>query len=114
MLHWWAINLSAYNYTVKCQLLDKHGNADALSQLPLESDNCWIDNFDDTVCLLEQQLTQLPIKAVDIQCEISSDPVCQKFTILLFMGGLFQQAQCLRSLNHFTRSVLTSPHLMVA
>ena len=39
---------------------------------------------------------------------------CQKFTILLFVGGLFQQAQCLRRLNHFTRSILILPHLMVA
>ena len=34
------------------------------------------DDYEDTVCLLEQQqLTHLPIKAVDIQHETSSDPI---------------------------------------
>ena len=64
---------------MKYQPSDKHGNADALSQLPLESDNSEIDAFDDTVCLLEQQqLTHLHIKTVDIQREMSSDPVLSK------------------------------------
>ena len=61
---------------VKYQLLDKYGNADALSYLSLDSDNLPIDEYEDTICLLEQQqLTHLPIKAVDIQRETSSDPV---------------------------------------
>ena len=51
----WAITLSAYNYEVKYQPSDKHGNADALSRLPLDSDNLSIDNYEDTVCLLEQK-----------------------------------------------------------
>ena len=63
-----AIILSAYNYEVKYQPSDKHGNADALSRLPLDSDNLPIDDYEDTVCLLEQQqLTHLPIKVVNIQ-----------------------------------------------
>ena len=70
---------TAYNYEVKYQPSDKHGNADALFRLPLEGDNSGIDAFDDTVCLLEQQqLTHLPIRAVDIQRETSSDPVLSK------------------------------------
>ena len=78
-LQWWAIILSAYNYEVKYQSSDKHGNADALSRLPLDSDNLPIDDYEDTVCLLEQQqLTHLPIKVIDIQREISSDPVLSK------------------------------------
>ena len=75
----WAIILSAYNYEVKYQPSDKHGNADALSRLPLDSDNLPIDDYEDTVCLLEQQqLTHLPIKVIDIQRETSSDPVLSK------------------------------------
>ena len=40
----WAIILSAYNYEVKYQPTDKHGNADALSRSPLDSDADWIDD----------------------------------------------------------------------
>ena len=63
-----------------------------LWRLPLDSDNCWIDDFDDTACLVKQQkLTHLPIKTIDIQCETSSEPVLSKITILLFMGDFFWQ-----------------------
>ena len=52
------------------QTLDKHGNADALSCLPLNIDDSWNDETQDTICLLEQQqLNDLPIKVVDIQQE---------------------------------------------
>ena len=51
-----AIILSAYNYEVKYQPTDKHGNTDALSRLPLDIDaHCTDDDANDTVCLLEQQ-----------------------------------------------------------
>ena len=47
---------------------EKHGNADALSRLPLDKAEDSVDDPDDTVCLLEQQqLNHLPIKATDIQ-----------------------------------------------
>ena len=75
----WAIVLSAYNYEVKCQPSEKHGNADALSRLPLDKDEDCVDDPDDTMCLLEQQqLNHLPIKATDIQRETSTDPVLSK------------------------------------
>ena len=75
----WAIVLSAYNYEVKYQPSEKHGNADALSRLPLDKTEDSVDDPDDTVCLLEQQqLNHLPIKAADIQRETSVDPVLSK------------------------------------
>ena len=49
----WAITLSSYNYEVKYQASNKHGNADALSRLPLDTDEGAIDEVTDTVCLLE-------------------------------------------------------------
>ena len=50
------------------QASNKHGNADALSQLPLDTDEGSNDEVTDTVCLLEQQqLSDLPIKVADIQ-----------------------------------------------
>ena len=45
-LQLWAIILSAYNYEVKYQPSDKHGNADALSHLPPGSDNLPIDDYE--------------------------------------------------------------------
>ena len=64
----WAITLSSYNYEVKYQASNKHGNADALSRLPLDTDEGSNDEVTDTVCLLEQQqLSDLLIKAADIQ-----------------------------------------------
>ena len=75
----WAIVLSAYNYEVKYQPSEKHGNADALSCLPLDKAKDSVDDPDDTVCLLEQQqLNHLPIKATDIQRETSPNPVLSK------------------------------------
>ena len=75
----WAITLSSYNYEVKYQVSSKHGNADALSRLPLQTDEGYKDEALDTVCLLEQQqLNDLPIKATDIRHETVSDPILSK------------------------------------
>ena len=75
----WAITLSSYNYEVKYQASNKHGNADALSRLPLDTDEGSNDELTDTVCLLEQQqLSDLPIKAADIQQGTVSDPILSK------------------------------------
>jgi len=75
----WAIILSAYTYEVKYKPSDQHGNADGLSRLPLELGSEWIDESQDTVCLLEQlQLNQLPIKASDIRQETAQDSVLSK------------------------------------
>ena len=61
-LQHWTIILSAYSYEVKHKPSNQHGNADGLSQLPLEQDTDWADEMHDTVCLLEhQQVKQLPI-----------------------------------------------------
>ena len=75
----WAITLSSYNYEVKYQTPSKHGNADALSWLPLDTDEGCKDETLDTVCLLEQQqLNDLLIKAADIKHETVSNPILSK------------------------------------
>ena len=75
----WAITLPSYNYEVKYQASDKHGNADALSRLLLDTDKGGNDEAHDIVCLLEQQqLNNLPIKAADIQQDTVSDPILSK------------------------------------
>ena len=61
----------------KYQASSKHGSADALSPLPLDTDEDWPhDKAYNTVCLLEtKQLEGLLIGATDIQKETVSDPV---------------------------------------
>ena len=71
--------MSSYNYKVKYQASDKHGNADAFSRLLLDTYDGGSDEIHDTVCLLEQQqLSNLPIKPTDIQRETISDPILSK------------------------------------
>ena len=77
----WAIILSAYTYEVKHKPSEQHGNADGLSQLPLDFDKEWteVTDSEDTVCLLEeQQLTELPIKVPDIRKATAQDPILSK------------------------------------
>ena len=45
----WAITMLSYNYEVKYQASNKHGNADALSRLPLDTDEGSIDKVTDSL-----------------------------------------------------------------
>ena len=47
--------MSSYDFEVKYQASSKHGNADALSHLPLDTDEDWLhDEAHETVCLLRR------------------------------------------------------------
>ena len=64
----WAITLSAYDYEVQYKLSAQHGNADALSRLPLESEDGAGNEEEEIVCLIEeQQLDNLRLKGKDIK-----------------------------------------------
>lgn len=79
----WALTLSQYDYTVEYRPTKEHGNADALSRLPLGGD----DDFDgeeeradvSIVCNVRELSRQLnPVKPKLIAQETGKDPVLSK------------------------------------
>ena len=74
----WALILSVYTYTIEYKSTQVHGNADALSRLPLEGESA-IDQ-DSVVSNLFNlaQIDQLPVDSVQIQSVTSKDIVLSK------------------------------------
>ena len=71
----WAITLSAYDYEVEYKPSTQHGNADAVSRLPLDIDDD-MDNEDEIFCAVEeQQLEKLPLKGKDIKDATEQDSI---------------------------------------
>ena len=72
----WAVTLSAYDYEVHFQPSTNYGNADALSRLPLDQDQDWVDDAEEIVCTVEtQQLDELPVTDKEIRKATAQDPV---------------------------------------
>ena len=73
----WAITLSAYGYEVQYKPSAQHGNADALSRLPLEgNDEYECEEKEEIVCAVEeQQIENLPLRGIDIKKATEQDPV---------------------------------------
>ena len=73
----WAIILSTYDYQVKYQPSAQHGNADGLSQLPIQEMPHVQDqeNPNETVCAVEEQLQSLPICVTGIKIATAKDLV---------------------------------------
>lgn len=85
----WALILSAYNFEICYKPTDAHGNADALSRLPVpgrihNTDCDDLDSFpvlfkvntDTIVCSVEhQQINELPIQASDIAKVTQNDTI---------------------------------------
>ena len=72
-----AITLSAYDYKVHYQPSAQHGNADALSRLPLDhNESVERDEEEEIVCAIEeQQLDNLPLQGKDVKKATERDPV---------------------------------------
>ncbi|CAF2521404.1 unnamed protein product [Rotaria sp. Silwood2] len=54
----WAIYLMGYNYNIGYKPTQLHGNADALSRLPMPYDNSFIDNDSIQINYVQQQLIE--------------------------------------------------------
>ena len=75
-LQQWAITLAAYDYEVHYKPSTQHGNADALSRLPLDVDDDMDREEEDVVCAVEeQQLEKLPLKGKDIKTATEQDSI---------------------------------------
>ena len=79
----WALMLNQYDYTIEYRNTKKHGNADALSQLPQGPDS----NFDgeesdadiDTICTIKTISMQIkPVDSEVLAKETAKDPVLTK------------------------------------
>ncbi|XP_029106250.1 uncharacterized protein K02A2.6-like [Scleropages formosus] len=70
----WSLILSAYKYEIQYKRSEQHGNADALSRLPMNDDNAIRSNPVYRVSYLEE----LPVTANEITQETESDPVLKR------------------------------------
>jgi transposase InsO family protein len=77
----WAIILMAYNFVIKYRPTEKHGNADALSRLPMGHDPVF-DSSDDSCFSVsndnDDTLADLPIDANKIRAETLKDNLLTK------------------------------------
>ena len=73
-IQWWVLTLSMYDYTLIHKKPAKHGNADALSWLPLLESISSTPIPADTVLLLDQ-MNEMPVTAEDIKTWTRRDPI---------------------------------------
>ena len=62
----WALFLSTYEYTIKFRTTEKHGNADALSRLPLLKEPTEVPTPEELVLLI-RYLDDSPVTAAEVQ-----------------------------------------------
>ena len=72
----WAVQLAAYTYDIEFKSTHDHGNADALSRLPLQSTSsgCSSVPSEFNVC----QIMSLPVAYTDVQRASRRDPIVSK------------------------------------
>ena len=70
--------LSTYNYTIEYKSTQCHGNADALSHLPLKQDSPSDENATISSLFNLSQIDQLPVDSNQIRSVTSRDVVLSK------------------------------------
>ena len=73
----WSLLLSAYEYTISFRKTEEHGNADALSRLPLQETRSDTPNPPELV-LLMNHLGESPVTARHIRVWTRRDPILSK------------------------------------
>ena len=81
----WALLLAAYTYDICFRPTQSHGNADALSRLPVKANQTIGNPLDPTVFNIAQ-LQVLPISAADLMAVTRSDPILSKVLRYLRKG----------------------------
>ena len=73
----WAIILSAYNYKLIFKSGHKHGNADSMSRLPFQSDDCEESSVLE-IYVLMTELCHSPTTSEDVARYSAQDPIIAK------------------------------------
>ena len=74
----WALKLASYEYTISFRPTHKHGNADALSRLPIKDSEGKDEDLPTELVLLMEAMDQMPITARNIRKWTQSDPLLSR------------------------------------
>ncbi len=82
-LAWWSLMLNQYDYKIEYRKTSQHGNADALSRLPVGPDERFdgeeMDADIDTICMIKTIGLQIkPVDSAVLEKETSKDPVLSR------------------------------------
>ena len=86
----WALKLAMYEYDLECRSTYRHGNADALSRLPLSEKPPVVPRLAEHVLLMEH-LSNSPVTAMQIKSWTRRDPILAQ-VLRCIKGGWPSQA----------------------
>lgn len=82
----WCLFLGAFHYTIEHRSTQKHANCDALSRLPLNTEQGSGDEVDEVALFYSSIIDTLPITAKDIRKATRTDPVLSQVTARIQEG----------------------------
>lgn len=87
-LHHWSLFLSQFQYEVIYRKSDEHGNADALSRLPIAQQQSQHASYHESCVkfVANQQIDTLPVSAAKIRQATVKDPLLSKVLQLVLYG----------------------------
>ena len=84
-IQWWALTLSAYEYTIACRPERDLANADALSRLPLDC-QVQVPLPGELLLLWEHLNTSSPVMAEQIRTWTDRDPLLSRIKTFILQG----------------------------